>query len=115
VDFAVVEAARGMYADLFLLGVTGVHLEAGLTVGGRDEALAHQAADTYVLAGSEKIGAASRFAMLPLSGVSGVITKAARTTRPWRRRTYRSSIPDSTEPSSSRLTAVIMFRAYKHH
>lgn len=40
-------------------------------------ALAHQAADTYVLASSEKIGAASRFAVLPLAEVAGVITDAA--------------------------------------
>jgi DeoR/GlpR family transcriptional regulator of sugar metabolism len=78
---AAVEAARGLHADLFLLGVTGVHPEAGLTTGDADEAamkraLARQAADTYVLASSEKIGAASRFAVLPLSEIAGVITDA---------------------------------------
>jgi DeoR/GlpR family transcriptional regulator of sugar metabolism len=79
---AAVEAALGVHADLFLLGVTGVHPEAGLTTGDADEAamkraLARQAADTYVLASSEKIGAASRFAVLPLAEVAGVITDAA--------------------------------------
>jgi DeoR/GlpR family transcriptional regulator of sugar metabolism len=74
-----VEAARGLHADLFLLGVTGIHPEAGLTTGDPDEAamkraLAHQAADTYVLASSEKVGAASRFTVLPLGEVAGVIT-----------------------------------------
>lgn len=78
---AAVEAARGLHADAFLLGVTGVHPEAGLTTGDADEAamkraLARQAADTYVLASSEKIGAASRFAVLPLTEVAGVITDA---------------------------------------
>jgi len=78
---AAMEAASGLHADLFLLGVTGVHPEAGLTTGDADEAamkraLAHQAADTYVLASSEKIGTASRFAVLPLSEVAGVITDA---------------------------------------
>jgi len=78
---AAVEAARGVHADLFLLGVTGVHPEAGLTTGDADEAamkrtLAHQAADTYVLASSEKIGAASRFSVLPLDEVAGVVTDA---------------------------------------
>jgi DeoR/GlpR family transcriptional regulator of sugar metabolism len=78
---AAVEATRGLHADLFLLGVTGVHPEAGLTTGDADEAamkraLAHQAADTYVLASSEKIGTASRFAVLPLSEIAGVITDA---------------------------------------
>ncbi|RVX43897.1 DeoR family transcriptional regulator [Nonomuraea polychroma] len=78
---AAVEAARGLHADLFLLGVTGVHPEAGLTTDDADEAamkraLARQAADTYVLASSEKIGAASRFTVLPLADVAGVVTDA---------------------------------------
>ncbi|ANZ34732.1 DeoR family transcriptional regulator [Lentzea guizhouensis] len=78
---AAVEAARGVHADLFLLGVTGVHPEAGLTTGDADEAamkrtLARQAAETYVLASSEKIGAASRFSVLPLDEVAGVVTDA---------------------------------------
>jgi DeoR/GlpR family transcriptional regulator of sugar metabolism len=78
---AAVEAAGGLSADVFLLGVTGVHPDAGLTTGDADEAamkrtLAHRAADTYVLASSEKIGTASRFSVLPLSEVAGVITDA---------------------------------------
>jgi DeoR/GlpR family transcriptional regulator of sugar metabolism len=78
---AAVEAAQGLSADLFLLGVTGVHPEAGLTTGDADEAamkrtLARRAADTYVLASSEKIGAASRFNVIPLADVAGVITDA---------------------------------------
>lgn len=79
---AAVEAAQVVHADLFLLGVTGVHPDAGLTTGDADEAamkraLARRAADTYVLASAEKIGAASRFAVLPLSAVAGVITDAS--------------------------------------
>lgn len=78
---AAVEAAQAVNADLFLLGVTGVHHEAGLTTGDADEAamkraLARRAADTYVLASAEKIGAASRFAVLPLTAVAGIITNA---------------------------------------
>jgi DeoR/GlpR family transcriptional regulator of sugar metabolism len=78
---AAVEAARGLHADLFLLGVTGVHSEVGLTTDDADEAamkraLARQAADTYVLASSEKIGAASRFTVLPLTDVAGIVTDA---------------------------------------
>jgi DeoR/GlpR family transcriptional regulator of sugar metabolism len=78
---AAVEAARGLHADVFLLGVTGVHPEAGLTTGDADEAamkraLAHQAADTYVMASTEKIGTASRFTVLPMAEVAGVITDA---------------------------------------
>jgi DeoR/GlpR family transcriptional regulator of sugar metabolism len=76
------EAAQTVTADLFLLGVTGVHAETGLTTGDADEAamkrtLARRAADTFVLASAEKIGAASPFTVLPLSAVSGIITDAA--------------------------------------
>ena len=78
---AAVEAAQVVHADLFLLGVTGVHPDSGLTTGDADEAamkraLSRRAADTYVLASSEKIGAASRFAVLPLAAVAGVVTDA---------------------------------------
>ena len=71
-----------MAADLFLLGVTGVHQSAGLTTGDADEAamtraLAGRAAETYVLASSEKIGAASAYRVLPLAEVSGIVTDAA--------------------------------------
>jgi DeoR/GlpR family transcriptional regulator of sugar metabolism len=79
---AAAEAAQQVSADLFLLGVTGVHHEAGLTTGDADEAamkraLAARAGDTYVLASSEKVGAASPFTVLPLSAVSGVVTDAS--------------------------------------
>jgi len=78
---AAAEAAQGVTADVFLLGVTGVHPEAGLTTGDADEAamkrtLARRAADTYVLASAEKLGAASRFAVLPFGDVAGIITDA---------------------------------------
>ena len=68
-------------ADLFLLGVTGVHHEAGLTTGDADEAamkrtLAGRAAETYVLASHEKIGAASPYTVVPLRAVGGIITDA---------------------------------------
>ncbi|MBB2903440.1 DeoR/GlpR family transcriptional regulator of sugar metabolism [Kineococcus radiotolerans] len=74
-----VEAAAGINADLFLLGVTGVHADAGLTTGDADEAavkraLARRAADTYVLASAEKIGTASPFTVLPLEQVAALVT-----------------------------------------
>jgi DeoR/GlpR family transcriptional regulator of sugar metabolism len=78
---AAVEAAEAVHAELFLLGVTGVHPDSGLTTGDADEAamkraLSRRAADTYVLASREKIGAASPFVVLPLTGVAGVVTDA---------------------------------------
>jgi DeoR/GlpR family transcriptional regulator of sugar metabolism len=83
---AAVEAAQAITADIFLLGVTGVHHEAGLTTGDADEAamkraLSRRAAETYVLASSEKLGAASRFPVLPLDDVAAVITDARATDR----------------------------------
>jgi DeoR/GlpR family transcriptional regulator of sugar metabolism len=78
---AAVEAVRGISSDLFLLGVTGVHATEGLTTADPDEAamkraLAARAADTYVLGSSEKIGAVSRYRVLPVEEVAGVITDA---------------------------------------
>ncbi|TKK91326.1 DeoR/GlpR transcriptional regulator [Herbidospora galbida] len=78
---AAVEAAQNVSADLCLLGVTGVHPEAGLTTGDAEEAamkraLAARAADTYILASSEKLGTASRFRVLPWEEISGLITDA---------------------------------------
>ncbi|NGO77412.1 DeoR/GlpR transcriptional regulator [Streptomyces sp. YC504] len=80
---AAVEAAQNVSADLCLLGVTGVHPEAGLTTGDAEEAamkraLSARAADTYVLASSEKLGTASQFRVLPWGEVSGLITDAGR-------------------------------------
>jgi DeoR/GlpR family transcriptional regulator of sugar metabolism len=76
---AAAEAAEAVSADLFLLGVTGVHPVHGLTTGDLDEAamkrtLARRAAETYVLASAEKLGAASRYSVLPLAEVTGVVT-----------------------------------------
>jgi DeoR/GlpR family transcriptional regulator of sugar metabolism len=76
---AAVEAAQAVSADVFLLGVTGVHPEHGLTTGDPEEAamkraLAARAADTYVLASAEKIGAVSPYRVLPLTDIAGVVT-----------------------------------------
>lgn len=76
---AATEAANAVSADLFLLGVTGVHPDHGLTTGDADEAamkraLAARAAETLVLASAEKIGAASRYLVLPVDHVDGIVT-----------------------------------------
>ncbi|MEU9736632.1 DeoR/GlpR family DNA-binding transcription regulator [Streptomyces sp. NPDC048002] len=78
---AAVEATQNVSADVCLLGVTGVHPEAGLTTGDAEEAamkraLAARAADTYILASSEKIGTASRYRVLAWAEISGLITDA---------------------------------------
>lgn len=76
---AAVEAANRISADLFFLGVTGIHPTAGLTTGDAEEAamkraLAARAAETYVLGSDEKIGTASRYTVLPIDAVAGAIT-----------------------------------------
>ena len=68
---AAVEAAQRVSADVFFLGVTGVHPEAGLTTGHPEEAalkarLIRSAAETAVLATPDKLGATSRFQVAPL-------------------------------------------------
>lgn len=73
------EAIGRITADVFLLGVTGVHPEAGLTTGDADEAAikrawVRRAAETYVLASHEKIGAASAFEVVPVNEVTAVLT-----------------------------------------
>ena len=81
---AAVEAAQAYNADLFFLGVTGVHPQAGLTTGDAEEAamkraLAARAADTWALASVEKMGAASPYLVLPTTRVTGIITDSPRT------------------------------------
>ncbi len=78
---AAVEAAQNVSAELCLLGVTGVHPEAGLTTADADEAamkraLSARAADTYILASSEKIGTASPYRVLPWESITGLLTDA---------------------------------------
>ena len=77
---ALAHEAIGLVAvDAFFMGVTGVHPSAGLTTGDADEAaikraLSARAAETFVLASAEKIGAASPFTVVPLQEVAAVIT-----------------------------------------
>ncbi len=75
------EAIGRISADVFFLGVTGIHPTAGLTTGDADEAAIKRAwsqrsAETYVLGSGEKIGAASAFEVLPLDAVTAVLTDA---------------------------------------
>ena len=77
------EAASRLSADLFFLGVTGIHPHAGLTTGDAEEAamkriLASRATETYALGSEEKIGAVSPHLVLPTAGVTGVVLDAPR-------------------------------------
>ena len=75
VGSSVIDAASRLRADLFFLGATGVHPDAGLSTGDAEEAavkraLHQRAAETVVLASSEKLMAASPFVIAPLAAAS---------------------------------------------
>lgn len=75
VGASVIEAASRYRTDLFFLGVTGVHPEAGLSTGDAEEAdvkraLHARAAETIVLASSEKLLSASAFVVAPVNALS---------------------------------------------
>jgi DeoR/GlpR family transcriptional regulator of sugar metabolism len=78
VGASVMEAAARLRADLFLMGVTGVHAEAGLTTGDFEEAavkrvLHQRAAETVVLATLDKLGAASPYTVAPLKELAALV------------------------------------------
>lgn len=91
VGAAAVEAIANIHADTYFMGVTGVHTKAGLTTGDYEEAavkraLCRASAEIFVLASSEKLNAASPYAVVPLDVVSGIITEktaAVSLTRPF--------------------------------
>ncbi|MDQ7959117.1 MAG: DeoR/GlpR family DNA-binding transcription regulator, partial [Pseudomonadota bacterium] len=70
VGAAAVEAIARIHADLYFMGVTGVHAQAGLSTADMEEAavkraLMAAAGDTVVMASSEKLGAASPYVIAP--------------------------------------------------
>jgi DeoR/GlpR family transcriptional regulator of sugar metabolism len=91
VGAAAIDAIARIHADTYFMGVTGVHPKAGLTTGDYEEAaikraLCHAAAETIVLASSEKLNAASAYVVVPFAEISGIITErstAATLTRPF--------------------------------
>lgn len=81
VGAAAMEAAALLRADMYFMGVTGVHPDAGLSTGDAEEAavkrcLHQRAAETVVLASSEKLMAASAFVIAPLAAASTVLVPA---------------------------------------
>lgn len=80
VGAATIEALSHIRADVYFMGVTGIHAEAGLSTGDLEEAhvkraLMRSAADTIVLASAEKLNAASPFVIAPMTEVSGLIVE----------------------------------------
>ncbi|RQP23029.1 DeoR/GlpR family DNA-binding transcription regulator [Piscinibacter terrae] len=81
VGASVIEAASRVRADLFFMGATGVHPKAGLSTGDAEEAdvkraLHERAAETVVLASSEKLLSASAFVIAPMKAASLVVVPA---------------------------------------
>ncbi|MBN8749589.1 MAG: DeoR/GlpR transcriptional regulator [Variovorax sp.] len=78
VGAAAVEAIARIHADLYFMGVTGVHAQAGLSTADMEEAavkraLMAAAGDTVVMASSEKLGAASPYVIAPLDAAATVL------------------------------------------
>jgi DeoR/GlpR family transcriptional regulator of sugar metabolism len=80
VGAAAIEAIAQVHADIYFMGVTGIHPKTGLTTGDYEEAavkraLSHAAAETIVLASSEKLNAASPYVVVSLAEISGIVTE----------------------------------------
>lgn len=81
VGAATVDAASRLNADLYFMGATGVHVEAGLTTGDYEEAcikraLHARAAETVLMASPEKLGAASAHVIAPTPELATLIVPA---------------------------------------
>ena len=78
VGAAAIESIARIHADIYFMGVTGIHPEVGLTTGDFEEAhikraLSASAAETIVLGSSEKLNAASPYFIAAISEVTGII------------------------------------------
>ncbi|ROP62133.1 DeoR family transcriptional regulator [Enterobacter sp. BIGb0383] len=82
VGASAIEAMANVRADLFFMGVTGIHTEAGLSTGDYEEscikrALASRAAETVVLASAEKINRASAWVIGDISLANTLVVEAS--------------------------------------
>ncbi|WP_266156272.1 DeoR/GlpR family DNA-binding transcription regulator [Dyella silvatica] len=82
VGAAAIEAISHIRADMYFMGVTGVHPTAGLSTGDLEEAyvkraLAAQAAETVVLASSEKLHTASAYVVAAATAASSIVVEKA--------------------------------------
>lgn len=78
VGASAIEAMAHIRADVYFMGVTGVHPTEGLSTGDLEEAyvkraLAARAADVVVLASTEKLGAASPYVIADINTVSSIV------------------------------------------
>ncbi|MCC2954684.1 DeoR/GlpR family DNA-binding transcription regulator [Massilia sp. IC2-477] len=82
VGAAALEALSHVRADLYFMGVTGVHAEAGFSTGDYEEAyikraLSARAAETVVLASNEKLGVASAYKIGDLGMAASLVVDGA--------------------------------------
>ncbi|HCM9593890.1 DeoR/GlpR family DNA-binding transcription regulator [Enterobacter bugandensis] len=87
VGAAAIEGIENIHADLFFMGVTGIHPEAGLTTGDFEEAcikraFSGRAAETVVLASPEKINTASSFVIGDVALANTIVVEGD-TDRDW--------------------------------
>ncbi|TKC81240.1 DeoR/GlpR transcriptional regulator [Trinickia terrae] len=80
VGAAAIEALSHIRADVYFMGVTGVHPTAGLSTGDLEEAymkraLAAHAAETVVLASADKLNAASQYRIGEISLASAIVVE----------------------------------------
>ncbi|OAJ52526.1 DeoR family transcriptional regulator [Paraburkholderia ginsengiterrae] len=80
VGAAAIEALSHIRADLYFMGVTGVHPQAGLSTGDREEAyvkraLVEHAAETVVLASAEKLNAASPYKIADVTAAGTIVVE----------------------------------------
>lgn len=77
---AAIEAISHIRADIYFMGVTGIHAKLGLSTGDLEEAhikraLCAAAAETVVMASADKINAASRFVIGPTNDINILVTE----------------------------------------
>lgn len=82
VGAATLEAIAQVRADTYFMGVTSLHPELGLSTGDYEEAcvkraLCKAAAETIVLASSEKLATAAPYRVVGLAEISGIVLPAA--------------------------------------
>jgi DeoR/GlpR family transcriptional regulator of sugar metabolism len=72
--------------DIYFMGATGVHAKQGITTGDFEEAaikraVAERAAETILLASSEKISAVSPYLVMPFKRLAGIVLESTAPTR----------------------------------
>jgi DeoR/GlpR family transcriptional regulator of sugar metabolism len=81
VGAAAIESIAHMHADIYFMGVTGIHAERGLSTGDFEEcyvkrALMNAAAETIVLASPEKLNTASPYVIAGMTEIDGMVVPA---------------------------------------